>query len=466
MKEKAALLKTRPATQLVIVFLFLAIILIVAVNSIVHDPIVGYDADAHLDYLAVVSDHLPSEIESGEFFSPPLPYYMPGLVYQACIAYTVTAPRLCKNFGGHFAKGINFLLAIGIILLLVKIANLIKPKNKYFVISTLVFLGGLTVFYKTFAQVRGEPYVAFFTLLVAFLALQMYKDRSKFNWKYASWLGVSLGLLVLSRQWGFFLYPAVFLLLLVGRRESMPFSKRFATTILTFSLAAIIGGWFYFYLYLEFGSFTAFNVDAQAFSFVNQPLSFYRNTGFRDFLLFKSPIRKTFDNQFFPVFYSEMWGDYWGFFTFIREKSTLYSIYANREQITPYLGRVNFVSLFPSVFLLGGFVLGARRFFQASRRKMYAIDIIAFAFFFVAIMVSLLGYAWFLIKYPVIPKGATIKATYMIQIFVLLPFLAAELLELIRARSLKLYYLSLALLGCVFLHNLPAMISRYWWWLR
>ena len=211
---------------------------------------------------------------------------------------------------------------------------------------------------------------------------------------------------------------------------------------------------------------TAFNVEAKSFSLSNQPFSFYRNSGFRDFLLFKSPTRKTFDNQLFPLFYSEIWGDYWGFFIFIREKSPFYAAFANKEQITPYLGRVNFVSLFPTALLFGGMLVGAKRFFQTITKKLHKIDTIAFGFFFLAIAISLLGYAWFLIKYPVHPKGATIKATYMIQLFVILPFLAAEFLEFIRMKMPKMYNLFLFLLGGVFLHNLPAMISRYWWWLR
>ncbi len=453
--------------ELLIIKLFVFIIIaLVGVNSIIHDPIVGYDADAHLDYLAVVGNHLPSEIESGEFFSPPLPYYLPGLVYQGCVVFSETRPRLCKNFSGHVAKGINFLLAVGMIWLVVKIADLVKPKNTHFLISTLALLGVLTVFYKTFSQVRGEPYVAFFTVLVIFLTLKMYKDETKFSWRYASLLGITLGLLILSRQWGFFLYPAVFFVLIRKNGENIPVSKDLYIVFFTFFVAAIIGGWFYLHLYFEYGALTAFNVEAESFSFSNQPLSFYRNTGFRDLLLFKSPTRKTFDNQLFPLFYSEIWGDYWGFFTFIREKSALYTDYANKEQITPYLGRVNFVSLFPTALLFGGMLVGAKRFFQTMTKKLQKIDSVAFSFFFLAIAISLLGYAWFLIKYPVQPKGATIKATYMIQLFVILPFLAAEFLELIRMKMPKIYHLFLFLLGGVFLHNLPAMISRYWWWLR
>ena len=102
---------------------------------------------------------------------------------------------------------------------------------------------------------------------------------------------------------------------------------------------------------------TTFNRKAQNFSFSNLPASFYRNTGLGNFLLFKSPTRKTFDNQFFPIFYSETWGDYWGYFVFVREK-TLFGKAGNQSEITPYLGHVNLASVFPSLLMLGGLLLG------------------------------------------------------------------------------------------------------------
>jgi hypothetical protein len=327
-------------------------------------------------------------------------------------------------------------------------------------------LGGLTVFYKTFSQVRGEPYVAFFTLLVVFIILKLYKNQELFNLKASGLIGLTLGLLALSRQWGVLIYPAVLFFLIKVMDSSTPFRKRMASVSFTFLIAALVGSWFYFHLYREYGKFTAFNVTEQKFSFSNQPFSFYRNTGIEHMLLFRSPTRKTFENQLIPLFYSEAWGDYWGYFTFIRDMPQLYQGFANQEQITPYLGRVNFVALIPTAIFVGGLLFGARNLAYLISIKEPDFNKMTITFFFSIVLFSSLGYFWFLIKYPTIPRGSTIKATYMIQVFMVLPFLAAEFLEFVRNKTSKAYFILVGLLVLSFLHNLPAMITRYWWWLR
>ena len=218
---------------------------IVITNSIVHDPLIGYDADSHLDYITVVADHLPTKSESGEYYSPPLPYIIPGIAYKSCALLSNTdfiSLLRCKLLSGHIAQGINAILAIFITLLLIKISELIKQGNKYFRISTLMIFGGLTVFYKTFSQVRGEPYVAFFTLLVTFIMLKLYKDQKLFTWKASGLIGLILGLLALSRQWGFLIFPAIFFFLLVAavRKSSVSIGKRITIIIFTFLFAALV----------------------------------------------------------------------------------------------------------------------------------------------------------------------------------------------------------------------------------
>ena len=54
-----------------------------------------------------------------------------------------------------------------------------------------------------------------------------------------------------------------------------------------------------------------------------------------------------------------------------------------------------------------------------------------------------------------------IKATYVIQLFIALLFLFAGFMEAIRRKSQLAYNLILFLLVLVFVHNLPAMITRY-----
>ena len=75
---------------------------------------------------------------------------------------------------------------------------------------------------------------------------------------------------------------------------------------------------------------------------------------------------------------------------------------------------------------------------------------------------SLAGYLWFLVQYRSPASGDTIKATYMMQVFVTLPLLAAEPLNWLQQahRTCFLYHYSCALL-LVWAHNLPAMITHF-----
>lgn len=436
---------------------------IVAINAFLHDPFIGYDADGHLDYMATVAQQLPSEKESGEYFSPPLPYLLPGLVFQTCDQDQST----CKFQAGKIAQIINLFLSIGITILLIKISEQLSPGNYYLKISTLSLLSILTVYYKTFAQVRGEPYVGFFTAVSIWLGLRLMNDCSqKKLTRNVVYTGVALGGLALSRQWGFFLFPSFVGIAGLLLLHDWQTGKRFSIAILlSFAIAFVISSWFYFSLFLRFGSFTPFSTDkASGFSLSNQPLSFYRNLGISSFQIFRVPVRKTFDNQLIPLFYSDTWGDYWGYFTFIRG-DPLYRNFVNKVEITPYLGRVNAVALLPSGIFAGSLLMGLVATYKVLKQRSDGIESLSTVMLFLMILISWMGYLWFLIKYPLPPKGATIKATYMLQIFIVLPLLGSMFLERIRAYSPKFYKTLIGLLAFALIHNLPAMITRYWWFL-
>lgn len=278
-------------------------------------------------------------------------------------------------------------------------------------------------------------------------------------------LGIVIGLLILSRQWGFLLLPALVafaLPLLIWKKEvAINYTKVLSIGLV---MGFVVGGWFYIHLQQKYGAFTTFNRKTQSFSFANQPASFYRNTGLGNFLLFKSPTRRTFDNQFFPIFYSETWGDYWGYFVFVREK-TLFGDATNKSEITPYLGRINLTSTFPSLIMLAGIVMGIVHSIKSLSRNKTNSDILASTLFTLMIASSFAGFMWFLISHPLDSKGVTIKATYMIQVFMILPFLTANFMEKTRAFRPRLYVWTMAIVALVFFHNLPAMITRHWVWL-
>jgi hypothetical protein len=224
-------------------------------------------------------------------------------------------------------------------------------------------------------------------------------------------------------------------------------------------IAAVIGGWFYLHLFASFGSITAFNLEGTGFSFRNQPRSFYLTSGLKNALLFKQPSRPTFDNRFLPIFYSDTWGDYWCFFSCIRDDLLHWT--ANQDDISPYLGRVNLLSLFPTGLLFGGLITGGLSLWKTLRNKRIENEQLFLGFLFLAVLSSIAGFLWFVISYPLFPTGVTIKATYMIQIFMIMPILTAFTLEKIHSWKPPLYWASLAALLLIFFHNLPALVTRF-----
>ena len=451
----------------IILTLCLIINIIVLANAILHYPKIGYDVVQDLNYIQVLPDRLPTSHDTYEFFSPPLPFFLPSRFDTICEQHAPDVLRvynglnysnICRLYDGKFAQGLNVVLSIGTTILLLMVAEQIKPGNRFFKISTLTMLALLTVYYKTFSQVRAEPYVVFFIALSIYLLNEILKTTT-FNYKLVTAAGISLGLLVLSRQWGFFIYPAIFLLLiwiLVQDRQTGWLRTRqfFLITI----LSAIVGGGFYIHLYLDYGTFSAFNIKKPKYPSVIETLSFLRQTGLGNLELFDKPVRPIFDRQsFFGIMYSETWGDYWGYFTYIKPGFASKSA-GNYATMAPYLGKVNLASILPSLLLAAGFLFGAIQIFQF--RKSLTLERASLVFITFLATTTILGYLWFVYRY-FMQTNLVIKATYVIQLFIALIFLFAGLMEVIRKKSQFLYNIILVLLMLVFIHNLPAMITRY-----
>ena len=447
-----------------VIILFFVVNALVLTNSILHHPKIGYDVTGNINYIQILLHRFPGPNDSNEFFSPPLPYFLPSVFDAACNKLVPGTPEnlygipviwACRTYDGKFAQALNFFLSIGVTLLLLMISEQIKPGNRFFKMSVLMFLVLLTVYYKTFSQVRAEPYVAFFATLSVYLLILILKSSS-FGIKYSSLLGISLGLLVLSRQWGFFFFPAILVFLvfvfLWNRSAAINYTKMIAVS---FAISALVGGWFYIHLYLSYGSFTAFNMKPQGFSLASLPPGFFRTSGLKDFQIFKNPVRPLFDNGFFPLFYSDTWGDYWGFFTYHKQ---ILGFSDNSATVAPYLGQVNLFSIIPSILLLLGAGFGLLQLFR--RNTFLDPGKLALALIILIAFASLAGFMWFVISY-FSADPSVLKATYIIQLFIALLFPAAEFLELVRSKSQWSYWAIIAVLGIVFVHNLPAMITNF-----
>jgi len=455
-----------------LIFIFVVINCIVFLNAYLHDPQIGYDAASHLKYIKTLSQlQLVRPEDSVEFFSPPLPYVFPAMLISLTGMNILWAAKMSQY--------LNFFLSLGSTWYLIKICHLINPKSTL-KLGALVFLGMLPVYYKTFAFIRGESYVVFFATAMVYYTL-LISIKEQYTLANGTVLGVLMGLCALSRQWGFFLFPSIFLFF-IYKWFCLPRWRKSIAKILCLCLVFIItiSGWFYISLDQRYGSITAFNREVRPqFAFNNQPWKFY--IGVSSEVLFRNPIRPNFPNQFIPIFYSEMWGDYWGYFSIYgidTRKPEFLDTYkvidafsvghqpdwlkTNYETFGSYLGRVNKLSIFPTLLIPVSLIytviaILSRRInglFTVRQKEVYS-------FLLLTICTICAGYLGFLIMYPNLAHGDNIKATYLLHVFPLVAILIGGFFEYINNKSKYIFQTIMGGLGLVFIHNIFTIITHY-----
>ena len=423
-------------------------------NVIYYDPIQGYDAEAHYNYIYFVSMYLPQNFvlpsieNTREFFNPPLPYIFPAMAQVVCRNVISSADYIsdCKLFVGTASQIFQTILYLLTLLFYLKSFKLLKSNNFFLNINLILMISLMSVNYRTISMIRGEPYILFFNSVLIYLLILLIKKD--FNYKRSDiyLFGLLIGLMALSRQWAFLLMPGYFLMIKYLKNKS---AKRYFKFIsLAFVFGFLVSSWFYFTLFFEYGSFTAFNMDPIKFSLQNQPLSFYNLFNDEASQVFSKPIRPNFSNQLIPVLYSDLWGDYWGYFVFVSR-----DLASGRGQmiIGDYLARVNIVSLIPTFIML----VGLYNFKRLNGSKAFHGYII------ISVLVSFFGYLWFLITYPELPTGDTIKSSYIIQLFHLIAIISASYLEDLQKTNLKTYSIVIFLLTSCYFHNFSAYLSHF-----
>jgi 4-amino-4-deoxy-L-arabinose transferase-like glycosyltransferase len=448
-----------------LICIYTLINLIVLVNALLHSPYVGYDLPEHLKNVTALSQfHLPVRGESREYYSPPLPYVIPAL---AMLAGANTW------WAGKVGQIVNIFLSLATTWVLLRVCDQINPHSPRLKLFSLGLLALMPVYYKTFAQMRGEPYLTFITLLVLSLAIQVFisgDDRFGNLLK----LGLALGLAVLVRQWAFFLFPALIcaVLLLAPRHK-----KYWGGLSLVLAISFLVGSWFYFYLNARYGSFLVYGLKPQPAAQIQEKLASL--TGLADGKLFSDPVRPSLGNAFIPTMYGDFWGDTHAYFlvSIQNKKSGEYMsgvqlekwmqktgselprwISTNRYTINTYLGRVNIVSLPASLLLLGGLFYTLPLVYGFIRNPgSPGHQIPGMLSLFTLFLLS--GFMLFILRYPISKDGDILKATYLMQVYPLIAIQTAILLEKVQNRWILRSLLVILLLTALF--DSGAMFTRY-----
>jgi hypothetical protein len=438
----------------------ISILYVLIYNLLHYDPIQGYDGDAHHAYVQNFLNlytpgrlNQPSSNLTYEFFSPPFPYLFPAFVNEICKSYFSfeNIYETCQKIYGFINIIFQSFMYLVLLYLYMKIVKLFNGTDKKIYLSVLLVLGLFTANYRSIGMIRAETYILLLNSFLLYRFLLLIKKSFAYDKSDIFYFGFTIGLLALSRQWAFLLFPAYFLLYFFIKKEHKLRYFKFLTY--TFFIGFLISSWFYINLYIEYGSFTKFNQEPIPFSFKNQPLSFYLPIGNEASMVFTKPIRPYFQNQFLPILYSDLWGDYWGYFTFT---SRNLEIGRNQLVIGDYLARVNIVSLIPTLLLFSGL----RHSFKYIKNIDRSLKEYFNLYLSIAVFISLFGYLWFLISFPQ-PGGDTNKATYIIHLFHLLGLMTVFRLEDLKQKNYRSYFSIMLILFFVFLHNLSAMMSHF-----
>ena len=417
----------------------ISILYVLIYNLLHYDPIQGYDGDAHHAYVQNFLNlytpgrlNQPSSNLTYEFFSPPFPYLFPAFVNEICKSYFSfeNIYETCQKIYGFINIIFQSFMYLVLLYLYMKIVKLFNGTDKKIYLSVLLVLGLFTANYRSIGMIRAETYILLLNSFLLYRFLLLIKKSFAYDKSDIFYFGFTVGLLALSRQWAFLLFPAYFLLYFFIKKEHKLRYFKFLTY--TFLIGFLISSWFYINLYIEYGSFTKFNQEPIPFSLKNQPLSFYLPIGNEASMVFTKPIRPYFQNQFLPILYSDLWGDYWGYFTFT---SRNLEIGRNQLVIGDYLARVNIVSLIPTLLLFSGL----RHSFKYIKNIDRSFKEYFNLYLSIAVFTSLFGYLWFLISFPQ-PGGDTNKATYIIHLFHLLGLMAVFRLEDLKQKNYRSYF--------------------------
>ena len=231
--------------RLLPLLVFILIQVVLSFDVIFHDPTVGYDAPSHLHYVATLAQfELPDRDQTVEFFSPPLPYVVPALVKAiggVSLWWAAKAGQL-----------MNLIFSIGLCWCVLKICDELEAGSIRLQFSSLALLAIVPVYYKSFSMVRGEPLLALMVVASVYWTLRAYRNVPRHAQDFAI-LGVLLGLAILSRQWAFLIFPplAAFALLLPAANLKRRLLN-LQPLLISFAVAALVGGWFYLSLDLRF----------------------------------------------------------------------------------------------------------------------------------------------------------------------------------------------------------------------
>ena len=350
--------------------IILSLVLIFGLSFIFHNayqyPVdAGYDAWLHMRYAKIISHHwrIPDLTETREAYNPPLFYLTSGLV-----------GRLTSNISGQdFFVSLKawqyvsvFLAAISLYLWLLIVKKL-HPHNQPLQAAFVLLLFSLPVFHKTIVMFSIESFFLFTVSLAFWYLITQYLPQPTI--KKTIILALIAVINLLTRLSALVLFITLITALMpVTKKISV--IKKSLKPLLIFCLVCLLGaGWFYFGSHRQDIYGVGEGGEPDIAFFKRQPLAFYTDIPFR--LIITHPIRiskHTPLNRLIPIYYSELWGDWWNYYSQRRFNVSVEARkqdhYLTTSERVASLALQNQLNLFPTLLIISGFIYSSEKTFD------------------------------------------------------------------------------------------------------
>jgi hypothetical protein len=363
-------------------------------NAIEYPPYGGYDNERNVEYAKIVYDfhRLPGAGEGASYYKPPGFFVVAGWLISQ---------QDNRDHGRKYVQYFNAALYAGTALLVLALARLVFPGRR----ALHLLAGGFFVLLPAVPKLAASFHPAimsvfFGTAGLVFATWMIVRRRDAFLPSLGLALVLVAGLLVASQN--LWIYGSVLVALAVAAltRERGARLRGLVPVAVVLALTTLLAAPFYVRQASKYGNpILALRAGTSQTPLLDRrPRAFYTSPDAAD--LFRQPYRPSYGNQFLPTAYSELWGDYFGYWSWAL--GTPPSKAVERELV-----QQSGIGLLPTILGIAGWfgllVASARE--RLRRPELVALVVLP--------AVAFLGFFYYALAQPSF-DGDTIKASYML----------------------------------------------------
>jgi hypothetical protein len=371
-----------------------AILLLLAVvamrNAFTYPTLGGYDAEEYLSYAhdLVERGDLPDGV--GAYYTPPGFPALAGMAGRLGRALDLEEPDRLGQLVSAFS-----VLATGLLVFL--LARTLWPTRPLLWLAAVGFYSFFPTAVKTGAMYHPEP-LGMLLVAGALLVLARMVRTGRYTWRLAVPLGLLLGAAQLVRAWSLWMVGVAIVVLVVAALTDRSARQRVLGSLaVALLVCALVPAPWYWHQAARYTNPVFDQPQPSEFLLARRPLGFYVDARFPDVI--SRPWRDRFNDRFFPVLYTETWGDYFGFWSWGSTRGE------RTDAIDAELTRQSVLGLLPTCLALAGLIallgLAVTRPREDVGRLVAALPPVA----------GVAAVLFFAVAYPT-TDGDTIKGTY------------------------------------------------------